>query len=95
MLDTNQLRQQILPMLETAGLIMQEADPSDKRKMLIYPTALLTISPAQRNSENEGGVNTSEENNSVTRGGVTIADNTNGILANTLEAVKEVFGDDK
>jgi len=70
MLDTNQLRQQILPMLETAGLIVQEADPSDKRKMLIYPTALSTISPAQRNSENRGGVNTSEENNSETGGGV-------------------------
>ena len=40
MLDTNQLRQQILPMLETAGLIVQEADPSDKRKMLIYPVEL-------------------------------------------------------
>ena len=33
-----QLRQQIIPMLETAGLIMKEQDPSDKRKMLIYPT---------------------------------------------------------
>ena len=41
-----QLRQQILPMLETAGLIIQESDPSDKRKKLIYPTALLTISGA-------------------------------------------------
>lgn len=71
MLDTNQLRQQILPMLETAGLIVQEADPSDKRKMLIYPTALSTISPAQRNSENGGGVSTSEENNSEMSGGVT------------------------
>ena len=41
-----QLRQQILPMLETAGLIIQESDPNDKRKKLIYPTALLTISGA-------------------------------------------------
>ena len=71
MLDTNQLRQQILPMLETAGLIMQEADPSDKRKMLIYPTALSTISPDQKNSESGGGVSTSEENNSEMQGGVT------------------------
>jgi 5S rRNA maturation endonuclease (ribonuclease M5) len=39
-----QLRQQILPMLETAGLITQERDPNDKRKMLIYPTTPLTIS---------------------------------------------------
>ena len=39
-----QLRQQIIPMLETAGLIFQEKDPADKRKILIYPTALLTNS---------------------------------------------------
>ena len=72
MLDTNQLRQQILPMLETAGLIVQEADPSDKRKILIYPTALSTKSPEQRNSENGGGVSTNKENNSETSGGVDI-----------------------
>lgn len=70
MLDTNQLRQQILLMLETAGLIVQEADPNDKRKMLIYPTALSTKSPEQRNGESGGGVKTDEENNSETSGGV-------------------------
>lgn len=32
-----QLRREILPMLEMAGLIIQESDPDDKRKMLIYP----------------------------------------------------------
>ena len=41
------LRQQIIPMLEAAGLIIQEADPNDKRKMLIYPTTSLTISKEQ------------------------------------------------
>lgn len=71
MLDTYQLRQQILPMLETAGLIVQEADPNDKRKMLIYPTALSTKSPDQRNSENEGRVSIAGENNSETGGRVT------------------------
>ena len=45
-----QLRQQILPMLETAGLIIQEKDPNDKRKLLIYPTTPLTIS----DSDNQG-----------------------------------------
>src|SRR3989338_4276877 len=64
MLDPNQLRQQILPMLETAGLITQETDPSDKRKVLVYPTVPSTISQDRRNSDNGGGVNTSEENNS-------------------------------
>jgi len=37
MLDTIQLRQQILPMLETAGLITQEPDQKDMRRMLVYP----------------------------------------------------------
>ena len=37
MVDTTKLRQQIIPMLETAGLISQEPDATDKRKMLIYP----------------------------------------------------------
>jgi hypothetical protein len=55
-----QLRQQIIPMLETAGLIMQEQDPSDKRKMLIYPTVSLAISKGQNNSELRGGVNNSK-----------------------------------
>ena len=39
-----QLRQQIIPTLETAGLIIQEPDPNDRRKILIYPTNPLTIS---------------------------------------------------
>jgi len=38
------LRQQIIPMLETSGLIIQEPNPNDKRQMLIYPTTPLTIS---------------------------------------------------
>ena len=52
-----QLRQQIIPMLETSGLIMQEQDPNDKRKMLIYPTASLAISKEGNNSELRGRVN--------------------------------------
>ena len=35
-----QLRLHIIPMLENAGLIKQEADPNDKRKILIYPITL-------------------------------------------------------
>jgi DNA primase len=53
-----QLRQQIIPMLETAGLIIQEKDPNDKRKILIYPTTGLTISYY----DNQG--NTKQNNNS-------------------------------
>jgi hypothetical protein len=44
-------------MLETAGLITQEADPNDKRKILVYPTVPLTISEGERNSVTRGGVN--------------------------------------
>ena len=43
MLEDFRLRQQIIPMLETAGLISQEPDKEDKRKMLIYPTAELAV----------------------------------------------------
>lgn len=42
-----QLRQQIIPMLENAGLILQEQDPSDKRKMLIYPNASFNVPKKQ------------------------------------------------
>ncbi|MFH1792133.1 MAG: hypothetical protein ABH819_00630 [Patescibacteria group bacterium] len=44
-----QLRQWIIPMLETSGLITQEADIFDKRKMLISPTSEI-------NSESGSGV---------------------------------------
>ena len=60
MLDTTQLRQQILPMLETAGLITQEADQNDKRKILIYPTVPLTNSQDKINSVTRGGVENDE-----------------------------------
>ena len=36
-LDTNQLRKQILPMLESTGLIMQEYNPDNKRETLVVP----------------------------------------------------------
>jgi 5S rRNA maturation endonuclease (ribonuclease M5) len=48
-----QLRQQIIPMLETAGLIIQERDPNDRRKMLIYPTTPLTISDSANQGNTE------------------------------------------
>jgi hypothetical protein len=57
-----QLRQQIIPMLETAGLIIQEDDPNDKRKKLIYPTTSLAISKREKenNSESRGRVKNKE-----------------------------------
>ncbi len=55
LLDNNQLRQQILPMLETAGLLTQEHDPNDKRRALIFPTIHYQT---QNNSGEQCGVNT-------------------------------------
>jgi hypothetical protein len=43
-LQDHRLRQQILPSLESAGLIRQEPNPDNKREILIYPTVPLTIS---------------------------------------------------
>lgn len=60
-----QLRQQIIPQLETAGLLTQEPDQLDKRRILIYPTTLLTISPTQNNSESDGGVETKTEDDNL------------------------------
>lgn len=51
-----QLRQDLLPMLESAGLIFSEQDSRDKRQILIYPTTGLTISHEKNNSEPDGGV---------------------------------------
>jgi hypothetical protein len=46
---------QMLSMLETAGLIYQESDPSDKRKVLIFPISGRT-SETVNNSVGKGGV---------------------------------------
>jgi hypothetical protein len=51
-----QLRKEILPVLENTGLIIQEPDINDKRKMLIYPTNLSdnnNLSVEEKNSNEE------------------------------------------
>lgn len=62
MLDAQQLRQQIIPVLETSGLIYQEQDTSDKRKMLIFPSTLIGPIQPQNNSDDECGVETLPDN---------------------------------
>lgn len=42
-----QFRLQFIPVLESAGLVIQEPDPNDKRKVLYYPTTQLTISKSE------------------------------------------------
>jgi hypothetical protein len=55
MLDAQQLRQQIIPVLETSGLIHQEQDQNDKRKILIFPSTLFGPQ-VENNSDTKGGV---------------------------------------
>lgn len=62
MLDAQQLRQQIIPVLETSGLIYQEQDPSDRRKVLIFPSTLIGLAQPQNNSDEECGVETLPDN---------------------------------
>jgi hypothetical protein len=37
LLNPDQLRKEVLPMMESAGLVVQEADAQDKRKILVFP----------------------------------------------------------
>jgi hypothetical protein len=56
-LSDEQLRREILPMLVSAGLIIQESDQLDKRRILIYPTTQPPISSDKAMdfyAENEG-----------------------------------------
>lgn len=45
------LRQEVIPMLETAGLIKQEQDIDDRRNKLVYPLSELTISEEEEIEE--------------------------------------------
>lgn len=60
-LDTQQLRQQILPILEGAGLIYQEPDKEDRRRILIYPINHSQGETGERNSDKECVVNGDEQ----------------------------------
>ncbi|MEM2882462.1 MAG: hypothetical protein QXL35_04395 [Candidatus Bathyarchaeia archaeon] len=55
-LPEDRLRRQILPALESAGLIGQEPNPADRREMLLYPTVLSPIPPSPENGGWNGGV---------------------------------------
>lgn len=55
--DPFALSKQILPALESAGLITQEKDQNDRRQWLVYPTAENTISEDDKNNTIDTGVN--------------------------------------
>lgn len=59
------LRQQVLPVLENSGLISQEPDKDDKRRMLIYPVAGIS-KVEEKYSELGGGVNNENQNHENT-----------------------------
>jgi hypothetical protein len=67
------LRQQIIPMLENSGLISQEADLNDKRKILICPINNSENNNIENHGELGGGVDI-PENNSELGGGVNFND---------------------
>ena len=53
-LPTQVLQKEILPALELAGLIVEEPDEIDKRRMLIWPPDQTTITPERgKGSDNE------------------------------------------
>ncbi|MDD4287441.1 MAG: hypothetical protein PHN33_03790 [Candidatus Peribacteraceae bacterium] len=45
------LRQEILPMLDAAGLIEQQPDPNDMRRTLVHPTISLSVSEEEETIE--------------------------------------------
>jgi hypothetical protein len=53
-LSDEKLRRQHLPSLESAGLIVQEADPTDKRQVLVYPLVIPPISVQEQARGNRG-----------------------------------------
>jgi hypothetical protein len=67
------LRKEILPQLEIVGLIRQEVDAEDKRKMLVYPTVSTTITSAKI-AESEGKNANNNKSNGGQHTGVTPED---------------------
>jgi hypothetical protein len=87
-IDNNNLRLQVLPALESAGLIVQEHnDPKDKRKSLIYPTANYTIVSNQTESADNAIIieEITDQNYSGDDPGVNNAvDNQSNVIQDTL-----------
>jgi hypothetical protein len=54
MLSPETLKREIIPQLEIVGLIVQEPDPDDKRRLLIYPTVSTPIISAKLAEESNG-----------------------------------------
>jgi hypothetical protein len=75
-LSDDRLRRQILPSLESAGLISQESNPEDRREILVYPTVRSLISPALGNGVEADIANQAQENRGRNSGVVTPSSST-------------------
>jgi hypothetical protein len=65
------LRMDIIPTLESAGLITREKDKSDSRKEIIFITEFKDVSELENNSDATRGVKDDDtKNNSDDNGGV-------------------------
>jgi hypothetical protein len=61
-LSPETLKREIIPQLELVGLILQEPDPDDKRKLLIYPTVSTPIISAKLAESNNASSKNYERN---------------------------------
>lgn len=80
-LSPETLKKEIIPQLDTVGLITQEPDPGDKRRLLIYPTISTPIISV-RIAENKQDSSKNGENSRGEDGGVKV----------TLDSVMEGNG---
>jgi hypothetical protein len=60
-LSPQTLKADIIPQLEAVGLIRQEADKEDRRRMLVYPTVSNYISSPSNEEEEEEGRNVDQD----------------------------------
>jgi hypothetical protein len=79
MLSPETLKREIIPQLEIVGLIVQEPDPDDKRKLLIYPTVSTPIISAKLAEESNGITSKNYERNRGGDSGVTTRNAEGGV----------------
>jgi hypothetical protein len=81
MLSPETLKREIIPQLEIVGLIVQEPDPDDKRRLLIYPTVstpIISAKLAESNGVNSKNYEKNMGKDSGEDSGITTTLNTEG-----------------
>lgn len=79
MLSPETLKREIIPQLEIVGLIVQEPDPDDKRRLLIYPTVSTPIISAKLAEESNGINSKNYERNRGEDSGITTPNAEGGV----------------